>query len=97
VLKYLGVTVNPQAGTLEICCASDAEAQALADDLSATFSLRDQGKPVVSAYKVTFQAHVMLLTHFLIGQKWRLAMDTRTRLIFDKPEQPGDASPGVAK
>ena len=77
MLKYLGVTVDQQAGTLEICCVSETEAQALADDLSATFSLSDQKKPVVTEYKATFQGHVMLLTHFLIGQKWRLTMDTK--------------------
>ena len=44
MMRYLGVTMTPGTSGIEICCATEAEAQSLAHDLNLVFDLRDEQK-----------------------------------------------------
>jgi hypothetical protein len=85
MLKYLGVTTTPGTDEIQIICSQAAEAQALADELSLTFDLRGKQKPEVVGDKIIYSGNIWLLRHFLSSRRWTLTMDTKTRLMFDKP------------
>jgi hypothetical protein len=84
--QYLGVTTNRETEEIEICCASEAEARALAEELSAAFVLPDAKKPKVDNYRITYFGNLWFLKNFLTSRHWNLASDMHTRFIFDKSD-----------
>jgi hypothetical protein len=94
MLKYLGVTTNPDTDEIQIICATDAEAQELANDLAETFSLGNEKRPRVDGYKITYRGHIMSLKYFLTSRKWKLTMDTQNRFMFDRPEEEQSSASG---
>lgn len=87
MLRYLGVTTNSETREIQVCCSSEAEAQALAGELSGAFSLLDEKTPQVSDYRIVYHGHIWLLTNFLTSRNWKLITDMKTRLVFNIDER----------
>ena len=95
MMQYLGITIRAESGRIEICCASASDARQLADELSAYFKLRDaDAKPTVDDYRIIYSGNLWLLKEYLLHQRWKLTMDTRTRLIFDRAPVSGEVNLG---
>ncbi len=82
--EYLGVTLDPATDEIQIICPTPAEAQVLADDLRKTFDLPDEKTPQVTVDKITYRGNVWMLKQFLVSRRWKLTMDTKTRLMLDR-------------